>query len=39
MESVSTGKQEDMVNVQLTPSTVALSSAPANKQQASTCAC
>jgi hypothetical protein len=38
MESISAAKQEDMVNVQLTPSTVNL-----DKQQAapaaSTCAC
>ncbi len=38
MESVSASKQEDMVNVQLTPSTVTLSANPP-QQQASTCAC
>lgn len=38
MESVSASKQEDMVNVQLTPSTVTLS-ANLPQQQASACSC
>eukprot|EP00877_Chromochloris_zofingiensis_P004891 jgi/Chrzof1/14402/Cz09g01070.t1 len=38
MESVSQNKPEDMVNVQLTPSTVTLSANPP-QQQASTCSC
>lgn len=38
MESVTQAKQEDMVNVQLTPSTVTLN-APQQQQSSSTCAC
>lgn len=38
MESISQNKQEDMVNVQLTPSTVTLN-APQQPQQASSCYC
>jgi hypothetical protein len=37
MESAAASKQEELVNVQLTPATVSLSAPPA--QQASSCSC
>jgi len=38
MESAAVSKQEELVNVQLTPATVSLSAAPP-AQAASTCSC